>query len=413
MARIRHDLFRRIRFLANGAGPARKAPAATFNNPRIRGVCIAVACGAAALLVLYGAGMPTPALGAKTWSNKLYVAPTGSDSNPGSASYPFQTIQHAANVATPSTIVHVAPGTYHGNIRSKNSGTATDRIRFESDKKWGARIIGNGTEAAWSNHGNYVDIVGFDISGSGRHGILNRGSYTLISGNHVHDLGLSGGCTGGGGAGIVNANYSGAEGDIIGNVVHDIGVPGECNTVHGIYSSNRGGLIANNIVYRASSYGIHLWHAARNVVIANNTVFANGSDSIGGGILIGNGDAPGGVALDHSTIINNIVYKNPRASIRQYCYEKQECIGSNNVIANNLVSGNGRDISLKLGSAKATLDTDPQFVDFKADGTGNYHLKRTSPAVNKGRSALAPAYDINHVRRPRGRGVDIGAYEDF
>lgn len=397
MARIRLDLFRRTN--------------AAFGTRQVRAVGIA-ACAGAALLVLYVAGMPMLA-GAKATTRKLYVAPTGSDSNPGSASFPFQTIQHAASVAPPSTTVHVAPGTYYGNIRSKNSGTASARIRFVSDEKWGARIIGSGTEAVWSNFGNYVDIVGFDITGSGRHGILNRGSYTRISGNHVHDLGLSGGCTGGGGAGIVNANYSGAEGDIIGNVVHDIGIPGECNTVHGIYSSNRGGLIANNIVYRASSYGIHLWHAARNVVIANNTVFANGSDSIGGGILIGNGDAPGGVALDHSTIINNIVYKNPRASIRQYCYEKQECIGSNNVIANNLVSGNGRDISLKIGSAKSTVDTDPQFVDFKADGTGNYHLKRTSPAVNKGRSALAPAYDIDHVRRPRGRGVDIGAYEDF
>jgi hypothetical protein len=416
VARIRYDLRRRASFFDNGFETGWYAPTAsrraTFDKRQICRARMAACCGAA-LLALYGAGMPTLALGAETSNEKLYVSPTGSDSNPGTKLRPFRTIQQAANVARMSATVHVAPGTYRGNVRSDASGTATARIRFVSDKKWGAKIIGRGTEAAWTNHGNYVDIVGFDISGSGRHGILNWASYTSISGNRVHNLTVSGGCTGNGGAGIVNANYSGADGDIIGNVVHDIGVPGECNTVHGIYSSNRGGLIANNIVYRASSYGIHLWHAVRNVVIANNTVFANGSADIGGGILIGNGDAPGGVILDHTTVINNIVYKNPGASIRQYCYAKEECIGSNNVIANNLVSGNGGDISMKVGSASATVETNPRFVNFRADGKGNYHLKRKSPAVNHGRSELAPAYDINHVVRPRGAAVDIGAYEDF
>lgn len=377
-----------------------------------RRVRAAVAWGAS-LLAFCGASIPTPAHAAKASTYNLYVSPTGSDANPGSAALPLRTVAHAAKVAKMSSTVHVAPGTYYGNVKSQHSGTASERIRFVSTTRWGAKIIGNGTEAMWTNRGDYVDIVGFDISGSGRHGILNWGSYTLMSGNHVHNITLSGGCTGGGGAGIVNARYSGSNGDIIGNVVHDIGVPGQCNTVHGIYSSNFGGLIANNIVYRASSSGIHLWHAARHVVIANNTVFANGSARMGGGIVIGNGDAPGGVLLDYTMIINNIVFKNPGASIRQYCYARQNCIGPHNVIANNLVSGNGRGISLRLGSHIDTVLDDPQFVNFRTDGSGNYHLQRTSPAANKGDAALAPGFDINNVARPRGRGVDIGAFEDF
>lgn len=401
-----------VRQLNFGSFPSQSLLLQLSRKRQIRRVRTAVSCGAA-LLAVCGAGMPKLALSAEASNYNLYVSPTGSDSNPGSASRPFRTIQQAAKVAKLAATVHVARGTYYGNVRSNTSGTATARIRFVSDTRWGATIIGSGTEAMWTNHGNYVDIVGFDISGSGRHGILNWASYTLMSGNHVHNLTLSGGCTGAGGAGIVNANYRGSNGDIIGNVVHDIGVPGQCNTVHGIYSSNLGGLIANNIVYRASSYGIHLWHAVRNVVIANNTVFANGSADMGGGIVIGNGDAPGGVILDYTTVINNIVFKNPGASIREYCYSRQNCIGSHNVIANNLVNGNGSSISLTVGSATATVLTDPQFVDFKADGTGNYHLKRTSPAANQGRSALAPTYDMNNVARPRGTAVDIGAYEDF
>ena len=370
--------------------------------------------GGASLLILAGAAQAaSAALAAPTFTYHLYVTPDGADANPGSAARPFRSIGQAAKVARRSTVVHVAPGTYYENVTSRNSGSANARIRFVSDTRWGATIIGSGTEAMWTNRGDYVDIVGFDISGSGRHGILNWASHTRLAGNRVHRLAVSGGCTGAGGAGIVNANYSGSDGDIIGNVVHDIGVPGECNTVHGIYSSNLGGLIANNIVFRASSSGIHLWHAARHVVIANNTVFANGSALMGGGIVIGNGDAPGGVTLDYTTVINNIVVKNPNASIRQYCYAEQNCIGPHNLIANNLVDGNGSRISLRSGSAQGTVVADPQFVNFKADGTGNYHLKSSSPAVNSGYPTLGPAYDMNDVVRPRGDAVDIGAYEDF
>jgi hypothetical protein len=344
----------------------------------------------------------------------LYVATTGSDANPGTAAKPFKTIQRGATMAKPSTTVHVAAGTYYGNVSSKVHGTASARIRFVSDTKWGAKIIGTGTEGMWTNNANYTDIVGFDITGSGRLGILNWASYTLMQGNHVHNLSASGGCTGGGGAGINNANYASSDGDIIGNVVHDIGVPGKCNAIQGIYSANLRGRIMNNIVYRASSYGIHLWHAADKVIIANNTVFQNGAGGMGGGIVMGVGDSPGGRVLTNTKVINNIVYNNPASGIKQYCYSGQACIGSGNVVANNLAFGNGsNNISMKVGSATGTISADPQFVNYQANGTGDYRLKSSSPAVNKGTVTSAPTTDISGVARPRGAAHDIGAYENF
>lgn len=351
---------------------------------------------------------------AGTWTatRQLFVAPTGSDANSGSRQSPFRTIQCAANNARPGTTVHVAPGTYRENVRTQAHGRANARIRYVSDTKWGAKVIGSGTEVMWANSGNFTDIVGFDVTGSGRLGIANYASHTLVSGNHVHRLGVSGGCTGGGGAGIVNANHRATQGDIIGNVVHDIGVPGACNHVQGIYSSNVGGRIYNNIVFRVSSYGIHLWHAASNVLIANNTVFANGAADIGGGIVIGAGDSPGGV-LQHTKVINNIVYNNPGGSIREFCYAGKECIGLTNLISNNLVFGNGRAIALRVSAAKGTIVADPQFVNYKPDGSGNYRLKRTSPAINKGLFKGAPLTDIDNALRPRGAAPDIGAYENL
>jgi hypothetical protein len=343
----------------------------------------------------------------------LYVATTGADSNPGTQARPFKTINRAAAMAKPSTTVHVAPGTYAGNVTTKVQGTATARIRYVSDTKWGAKIIGSGTEFMWSNSASYTDIVGFDISGPGRGGIMNLGSYTLMQGNHVHNLTVSGGCTGAGGAGIVNANYSASDGDIIGNVVHDIGVPGKCNGVQGIYSSNLRGKIYNNIVYRASTWGIHLWHAADKVLIVNNTVFANGSGTTGGGIIMGVGDSPGGKILTDTKVLNNIVYNNAAYGIYQYCSSGQSCIGSGNAVANNLVYGSSKPITMRVGSATGTIAANPQFINYQANGTGDYRLKSTSPAVNKGTASFAPTTDIDGIARPRGAAFDIGAYENY
>ena len=346
-------------------------------------------------------------------SYHLYVATTGSDSNPGTKARPFKTINKAASVAKASTTVHVAPGTYNGNITTKLSGTSTAKIRFVSDTKWGAKIIGSGKEVMWLNNGSHVEINGFDISGPGRLGIQNMGSNTLVTNNRVHHITVSGGCTGSGGAGIVNASYTSSAGDIIGNVVHDIGKPGGCNGVQGIYSSNKGSKILNNIVYRASAYGIHLWHAATDSTIANNTVFANGSSGMGGGIVTGVGDKPGNIQLKNTKVINNIVYKNPRQGISQYCYSGQSCIGSGNVTANNLVYGNGSAISLRVGSATGTINADPKFVSYNPTGTGDYRLQSSSPAVNKGIKANAPTVDIAGALRPKGGAWDIGAYESY
>lgn len=350
---------------------------------------------------------PTPSI------YHLYVAVTGADSNPGSKSAPFRTISKAAAMAKPSTTIHVAAGTYAGNVVSARAGTSSGRVRFVSDTKWGAKIVGTGTEAHWTNKGDFVDVSGFDISGPGRLGILNYASNTLIEGNHVHDLKVSGGCTGSGGAGIVDANYTATDADIIGNVVHDIGVPGKCNGVQGIYHSNLRGKIMNNIVYRVSAWGIHLWHAANNVVIANNTVFNNGSSNMGGGIEAGSGDIPGGIILNNTSIINNIVYDNPGASIAQYCYSGVSCIGSSNITANNLAYKNGRSISLRVGSAIGTVTADPKFINYQSNGSGNYRLQSASPAINKALTKAAPAYDIDSVSRPSGGAIDIGVYESF
>jgi parallel beta-helix repeat protein len=339
--------------------------------------------------------------------DERYVSTTGSDRNDGSSKHPWKTIQRAALAARPGMTVHVLPGTYFGPIRTRIDGIATAPIRFVSDTRWEARVRSvGGAEAVWRNDGAYVIIEGFDVSGDGAFGIQNLASHAQIIGNLVHDIPASG-CTGTGGAGIYIGDYADHDSDTIGNVVHDIGNPDVmCFGVHGIYHTNRGGRIYNNIAYRNQAWGIHLWHAAREVNIANNLVFQNGA----GGLLIGAGDSPGGVICEGVIVVNNIIFDN--VSKWSYGYAIREAGRTGvSVYSNNLIFGNSAYLKLAHGKAKATVNADPQFVNYRPDGTGDYHLRANSPAIDTGTSSPAPIDDIAKQPRPAGRGWDIGPHE--
>jgi parallel beta-helix repeat protein len=232
-------------------------------------------------------------------------------------------------------------------------------------------------------------------------GISNDGSFVRIIGNHVHNI--PGSCSSNGGAGIDNESFTATDNDIIGNVVHDVGNPAApCNTNEGIYHSNLRGHILNNISYRNADFGIQLWHAANNVVISNNLVFANGN----GGIVIGDGDAPGGVTDNNTIVSNNIVRNNPIGII------EEGATGSGNQYLNNLIWQNPQGIILQNGLHDLnTINADPQMVNYQPDGSGDYHLGPASPAINSGTTQGMPPIDFDGAPRPFGTGPDIGPYE--
>jgi len=362
-----------------------------------------------------------------SWAATFYVAPTGKDSNSGSQAAPFKTINKAAKVVKAGDTVRVLPGQYAAaGILTKASGTASARIRYVSDTKWGAKIVSSGASFVWSNHGNYVDIEGFEVVGdsASNQGIITYGSFVRIIGNKVHGIPVTAGCANShGGAGInTAANTSGIE--IIGNTVYDIGplpadglpVTSYCNLAQGIYSSQSRGRIQNNIIFRVAAYGIHLWETGSNGVVSHNLCFNNGARTaggfLGGGIIIGN--SPKYSALDNTTVSNNIICNNRGFAIREYGKT-----GSGNRFLNNIIFGNGENsIMLKTGLASGTLTSDPQMVNFRMEGTGDYHLKSTSPAIDAGTTTCAPetsscvpVTDFDGVTRSQSSAHDIGPYE--
>jgi Protein of unknown function (DUF1565) len=337
---------------------------------------------------------------------EYYVAPGGSDSSAGTASAPWATITHAAKLVKPGATVHVASGTYRA-VTTSISGTASSRIRFISDVKWGAKIRTSGVESMWNNTANYVDIVGFDISGDGRLGILNTASFVRIMSNNVHNI--PGDCSSSGGAGIDNAEFTASDDDVIGNVVHDIGNPAvQCYSVQGIYHSNLRGHILNNISYRNAAWGIHLWHAPSNVVVANNLVFQNGE----GGIVVGAGDAPGGVTATGIIVTNNIVMENNSSWGAGLAIYETGLTGTSNRYINNLIWSNTQGIVLQNGLvAQGTINASPLLVNYQPNGSGDYHLTSGSRAINAATATDAPSNDLDGAPRPFGSGPDIGPYE--
>ena len=343
-----------------------------------------------------------------------YVATTGSNSANGSATAPWATIQKAANTVAPGDTVYVAPGNYSAAVTTNTSGTAADPIKFISTVPWGANITSAGG-TAWTDRGNYVVIQGFSFSGNSQCGINSLASYTQIIGNHVYNN-QNGSYGVQGGAGIDIGNYppwSGTEPTtgnlIIDNVVNNCGVPGvkSSSEGQGIYIADANDVVQNNIVYNNSGTGITTWHACTNVTISNNLVWGN----LDCGIQIGAGNAPGGVVCNNSIVSNNISINNGAGLV-----EEGLC-GANNVFLNNCVYGNTRgQISLELGHiAKNTVAANAEFVNWQADGSGDYHLAAGSPCINAGTSQGAAATDMDGVPRPQvrssGNGYDIGPYE--
>jgi hypothetical protein len=85
-------------------------------------------------------------------------------------------------------------------------------------------------------------------------------------------------------------------------------------------------------------------------------------------------------------------------------------IGPNNTYENNLTYNVDDPISV-YNPFSGLVMADPRFVRWKADGSGNYRLSKTSPALDTGVTHGAPLYDITLAPRPAGTAIDRGAHE--
>jgi hypothetical protein len=366
---------------------------------------------------------PTPVPTPPGQGNLFYVNPaTGSDSNNGSQSAPWATLQHAADSVGAGDTVLAEDGTYAqcsgGTIVNvTTSGTSNAPITFQSLDKWGAKLVGNpGCAVGFNLQGSFINIKNFDISGmdqpSSQGVFLNTGSNHIVYGNKIHNI-----------ANVVMNNLLGNDGifvetanDVIeSNVIFAIGrLPGSNtqNHDHGMYIDASLGAanitVQNNLFYPGQSQGwagfpIQFFPGTmNNALVINNTIDATSVSS--NGIV---GCIVQGGLLANSRIANNICY-NPNGGVMVYA----SCCGasSSNVTIENNVTTAGSIIDNSSGTSDSSNITNASGLAlFKNVGGNDYHLVTNSPAIGAGASKGAPPTDIEgNSRRTR---IDSGAYE--
>jgi Right handed beta helix region len=348
-----------------------------------------------------------PATGGSSSPAQWYVAPNGSDSNPCKRARPCATPEYVFDhKAAPGETVEVAAGTYSygsGALRLKSSG-APGRYKVLSCATRGACKI---TNSVTGNHtvvyleGSYIAFDGFEVTNSGSGN--NLGIYVTsqrgvqITRNTIHHIETDCGENGGGGIQLASGDRvagSGTDMLIDSNLIYDISwssCQGSSSVqTDGILAETSAGgvTITNNIVYHvAGGWGITMSNGsgnARPMVVKNNTVFSNGN----GGITLVRGTVP--PIITNNIVVNNGLI-NPKCGINLPP-------GLSGVVGHNYLWKNaGGNYCVEWDTSDQSvhgddLSVDPGlgtiFVDWKADGSGDYHLKAGSPAMGLGSGRL-------------------------
>jgi hypothetical protein len=386
------------------------------------------------------------------------VSATGSDTNPGTADMPWQTLQHAADSVQAGDSVTVLPGQYAG-FQLSTSGTADQPITFAAasgvviDSRNSHTPDGINLEGA-----SFAMIEGFTVTGMPRTGIRAvQDQGVRIFDNHIDQSGVWGILTG------FSENVDIESNTVTGSIQQ-----------HGIYVGNSAPnpIIRNNVVADNHDCGIQINSDATQggtgiitgALVANNIIFNNG---VGGGAAI-NFDG-----VQQSVIENNLIYNNHSGGIAIYRHDGAEPPKNDTVVNNTiLMAQNGRwaislkneasglyianNIILTLSKRNGGLsvDTDSKiglFSDFNAvadrfspdggdsslglqdwqqstgqdthsllatpDGVfanyakGDFHLADASPEQNAGSPDHAPAKDLEGKTPIDPKHPAIGAYQ--
>jgi hypothetical protein len=142
-----------------------------------------------------------------------YVAPNGNDSNPGSESQPWRTIQHAANTLQAGETVLVKEGTYSEYVRPANSGTPGEYIVFKAYPGHRPAVTYSGGDKVFDiDNVGYIEVNGFEVWSEhwNATGIKTTNAHHIrVLNNILRDCGLSGFAT------YLGCDYLHVEGNVV------------------------------------------------------------------------------------------------------------------------------------------------------------------------------------------------------
>ncbi len=353
-------------------------------------------------------------------------APTGSDSNPGTETHPWATIQKAADTLIAGDTVYIRAGTYQEQVIAQNLGSAGNYITYAAYPGETVTIDGTGLTLPDYETGlfvledvSYIKVSGLRMINAGpndnnagiyvdnAHHIILENNYTYntvssgigvwdgnnvtidgnevrlacndgeqeaitvsgtdtfeVKNNHVHE----GGPGTNGGEGITIKGGA-TNGQVYGNHVHDI-TEGERTC---IYIDAWGATATSGIeVYRNTLHncgaGISLASEdgglVRGIRVYNNIVYNNQSN----GLEIGNWGEPGVLVrpVESITFTNNTVYDNGSNGWGGgFFNENPDVTGI--VVRNNIFSQN--PTSQMVNESTASLTVDHNLIDGSQEDT--------------------------------------------
>ncbi len=369
-------------------------------------------------------------------ATNFYVAPSGSDSNSGTQTQPFRTLQKAADVVEPGDNVYVANGTYKG-FHLTRSGQPSARITFVA--------LGNSVVVNENNDRNdhninlegasWVTVDGFiseDAPKVGLRAVLAQG--VTFRNNTIRRAGLSGILTGW----VTDLQIINNE---CANTVRQHGIyvsnsdsPDDNVVIRGneCYGNNNNGLqvngdcwvggdgIVQNVVIEDNIIRDNNWKgmsliSMQNSVVRNNIIYDNGISAGAGGIHLTDQVGPRCYKPSSNNIVCNNTIVEPRiAGIRM------TDDATNNRIFNNLIVAQWNrlivdEVGGNLIDSESNITLTSANGLFMNPGGHNYRLADQSQAIDAGVTAYlganAPNDDYDANPRPAGPAVDVGAFE--
>ena len=274
-----------------------------------------------------------------------YTATDGSDSNPGSQSQPFRTINKGLSVLASGDTLYLRGGTYDEAIRPTvgtiPNGTSWDSatiiagypgetvtlaptaccnvVQLGDGGQFGYMIFDNLTlDGRWIVGGIYlggdthhIRFSNCDITNSWSHSVFGGGAFNEVINSRIHD------------GRVYGFYYSGHDSLFDNNDVYNHG--GFAYHIYSVGATNiDNNIICNNRIF--GSYGVLLSHGSNNL-ICNSQVYENAI----------------GIQIDYGCtdcqVLNNTIYRNTYNAI---------LVGMsavNTIIENNIIFDNGRGIA--------------------------------------------------------------------
>ncbi len=249
----------------------------------------------------------------------LYVAPNGSDMNPGTVNAPFQSLARAYYNAAAGTTIYLRAGVYQptSKVVLSRSGANGNPIRIFAYPSETPVIDGTKESERWRSlieiTGNYHHVRGLEVRNASNMGvsILRTGSNNILERLNVHHCGR----VWDEGSGI-SIFENAANNLLLNNDVHHNYAPLVPGNADGMRSSSRGtgNILRGNRSYKNADDGFDMWNGTP-TILEGNIAFENGYDDNFKRLGDGNGFKLGGnfsnATSGGHTLYNNVSFKNP------------------------------------------------------------------------------------------------------